>query len=104
MSAWQRTLNISAVHTKLTDGEISPKDAAASILAAIKKLDRFVGSAAWVNAETDRLIEMIEDTSDDIEFGVEDFDNIMYEVYEWGDMSLDNKFGGRKVCWVETHK
>lgn len=42
--------------------------------------------------------EIAEMKSDD----VEEFDSAMYTLYEWADASLDNEWGGKKMCWVKT--
>ena len=34
---------------------------------------------------------------------VGEFDYLMGELYDCGDISLDNVFGGKKVCWIATN-
>lgn len=41
---------------------------------------------------------LVETESED----VEDFDYALEALYEWADTSLDNKWGGKKMCWVNT--
>lgn len=32
----------------------------------------------------------------------DDFNNIWKTLYDWADTSLDNQFGGKKMCWIKT--
>ena len=42
--------------------------------------------------------EIIEANEDDDEM----FDNALEYLYDWGDTALDNLFGGKRMCWIET--
>ena len=44
------------------------------------------------------LTDVIVIDDEDDEF----FDYVMSDLYDWGDTSLDNKFGGVKMCWINT--
>jgi hypothetical protein len=30
-----------------------------------------------------------------------EFNGMMADLYDWGDMSLDSSWNGKKVCWVD---
>lgn len=32
----------------------------------------------------------------------EEFDTALYYLYEWADTPLDDRWGGKKMCWVNT--
>jgi hypothetical protein len=32
----------------------------------------------------------------------QEFNNALDYLYDWGDASLDNEWGGKKMCWVST--
>ncbi len=49
------------------------------------------------------LCDEFEMMSTDKELTEEEFNNTMDDLYDWGDISLDNKFGGKKVCWIKTN-
>lgn len=48
------------------------------------------------------ILPMFEEVSQDADMGEDDFDFAMEELYDWADTSLDNKFGGVKMCWINT--
>lgn len=48
------------------------------------------------------ILPMFEDLRDTKSEDVEDFDGALYYLYEWADASLDNQWGGKKMCWVST--
>ena len=32
----------------------------------------------------------------------DDFNNVLESLYDWGDTPLDNQWGGKKMCWIDT--
>lgn len=48
------------------------------------------------------ILPMFEEVRDDASMDVEDFDSAMEDLYDWADTSLDGKWGGKKMCWVNT--
>ncbi len=33
---------------------------------------------------------------------VEEFDYILDDLYDWGDIALDDNWNGSKMCWINT--
>lgn len=50
----------------------------------------------------DEILPMFEALAETKSEDVEEFDNALYYLYEWADASLDNQWGGKKMCWVST--
>ena len=48
------------------------------------------------------ILPMFEELAENEDADEEDFDYVMSDLYDWGDTSLDNKFGGVKMCWINT--
>lgn len=34
----------------------------------------------------------------------DEFNYALSDLYDWGDTPLDNRFGGKKMCWVDTFR
>lgn len=98
MTNWQRTLNIADVWAQAEDREITPKQLAHAIadrLEGLKPLNNLI-----LENEKQDIVEEFrgfvgEETFDDL-------DDVMEMLYDWADTPLDNKFNGKKVCWVKT--
>ena len=39
---------------------------------------------------------------DDPDASDEDFNNALESLYDWGDTQLDDNWGGKKMCWINT--
>lgn len=50
----------------------------------------------------DEILPMFEELVETESEDVKEFDNALYFLYEWADTSLDNEWGGKKMCWVST--
>ncbi len=104
MANWTRKLDLKDVWH--TDGEDpshpSPAELAklAGIIAARLKAIRPYDDAD-VNEERDMLVERFEELSRS-QPDADDFDDVMSDLYDWGDLPLDNKWAGKKVCWIST--
>lgn len=104
MAKWQFTLDFKPFWKKT-----SPHIAAGLIAIDIKallpkirerKAEIYQDMAAELEDEILPLFEELAEHEEDDD--VELFDSAMYALYEWADTSLDNQFGGRKMCWVST--
>lgn len=47
-----------------------------------------------------RFEELAETKNND----AEDFDDALTQLYDWADIALDNNWGGKKMCWVNTFR
>jgi hypothetical protein len=50
------------------------------------------------------ILPMFEEIRDDESMDVNDFDHALCNLYDWAYTSLDGRWGGRKMCWVDTLK
>lgn len=96
MAQWQRKLDISDVMEEVRAAKIDIKTAAALISTRLATL------APFNDEELDRESSDLAMRFLDCEEDSEEFDSLLYELYEWADTPLDNRFNGRKVCWVES--
>ena len=97
MSNWTNTLNIKDIWEKVENAEMNYSD---FLLSAAKRLELIKVNDPY--AEEMRL-ELIADCQVASEDTTEDDVNyFMQALYDWGDISLDGKFGGKKVCWIKT--
>lgn len=55
-----------------------------------------------INEERDEIVGEFELLSEDPDATVEEFDEIMWRLYDWGDTKLDGHWNGKKCCWIET--
>ena len=98
MSDWQCKLDLKDVWNKYPD-EIEIQELCKIVAKRLRELK----PPAQVMDERDNIADEYEIMSIDKDLTVEEFDNIMQDLYDWGDISLDNKFGGKKVCWIATN-
>ena len=85
MANWQRKVDFSAYTEKYNEGELSIQEFAKIVAEKLKTLRKF------------------EDLADDEECMGEEstFNYLLEDLYNWGDTPLDDKFGGKKVCWIQ---
>lgn len=97
MAQWIRTLDIADAWEQAKDGEIGSKELAVIIA---KKLEDF----GLVNDdELDQIILEFKEYAEYAEEGdIDEFDSIMSSLYNWADIPLDDKWNGKKNCWVKT--
>lgn len=100
MSDWQRTIDITREFQQAKAKEITYVDLAKVIVSKLKSLPSF--SEEFIDENKEQLIEELEGYVLEESNDVDDLDGILTELYDWGDISLDGKFGGKKVCWIAT--
>ena len=81
MSDWQRKVDFSAYTEKYNEGELSIQEFAKIVAEKLKTLRKFEDE--YIDNQLEEIIWSFED------------------LYNWGDTPLDNKFGGKKVCWIQ---
>lgn len=101
MSQWQRNLDIKDIWKLAEDEEITPQELAKQVAERLEKLQVF--NIVNVDEEREEIILELKDFSTCDDVTVDDFNGILSRCYDWGDISLDDKFGGKKVCWIGTH-
>ena len=101
MSDWQRKVDFSAYTEKYDEGELSIQEFAKIVAEKLKGLPTFENE--YINTQLEEIIWSFEDLAEDEEedFGEDNFNYLLSDLYDWGDISLDGKFGGKKVCWIQ---
>ena len=99
MSKWKTKLKIAEEFQQAKRGEITGQALAGLIAQKLEKLRSF--SDSYIEEEKDSIVDEFKEFSEE---GGEngEFDYIFEKLYDWADISLDGKFGGEKVCWIET--
>ena len=101
MSDWQRKVDFSAYTEKYNEGELSIQEFAKIVAEKLKTLRKFEDE--YINNQLKEIIWSFENLADDEEYMDEEstFNYLLEDLYNWGDVPLDDKFGGKKVCWIQ---
>jgi hypothetical protein len=96
---WQRSIKLNPEWDQCGGGEITRQELAASIarkLSALHPLEH-------EQAEETRLelADSFEDMGRDADLSEAEFNGMMDDLYDWGDMALDASWNGKKVCWID---
>jgi len=113
MAKWQRVLDIKTEWGQASDGKLSCKELAKVIVNRLEKMQPLNAAVvagheeAYRYAETQRLdlvdqFRAYAEDTEDLDADADWFNDLMAQLYDWGDLSLDDKFGGKKVCWIKT--
>lgn len=98
MAEWQNHLHIKTEWQQAKRGELTLQELAASIG---KKL-----IAMWkTQQDDDELLDLsfsFEGMGETPGLSIVEFDEEMERLYDWGDTLLDNRWNGKKKCWIET--
>lgn len=101
MSNWQRTLDIKKYWDQANDGEITVRKLAEEIAEGLANIKPFSSEFQYLNDERDELIDTFQDAAADEELDFAAFNYYMNDLYDWADSSLDDKWNGKKVCWIK---
>lgn len=99
MANWQRRLDIRDVWDK-AGKEMTVQELAAVIAKRLKALNPFGDED--IDNQRDEMVEGFQSFSDDKEGTKDEFDSLMSELYDWGDIALDSAWPPKKVCWIAT--
>lgn len=97
MAQWQRTLNV----TDVWESEDIPL-IARTAADRLEKLLPFTEEFYFIENKRLELVDELRALAEDPEADARDFDYIWQEVYDWADTPLDEKWNGKKVCWIKT--
>lgn len=100
MADWQRRIRLNLEWEQAKEGEISTQELAAAISKRLKALTPFKDE--YVEQSRLDLVDEFESAAEDADLTVDNFDYLMSELYDWGDMRLDDTWNGKKVCWIDT--
>lgn len=104
MANWQMRLDFSQAKRDYQEELITIKQVAQIV---VKELNDKLQTAKDIDLELgeeleDDILPYFEEIAEGDEkyYNVHDFDNALEMLYDWADISLDNRFGGKKMCWV----
>lgn len=100
MADWQRTLRLNPEWQRAQDGDLSIQYLASTTARRLKSLSPFGDDA--IDDERDELVWQFEQIAADQDASTSDFDAVMGDLYDWADTRLDEKWAGKRVCWVDT--
>ena len=100
MANWQRRIHLNPEWEQAQEEKISPQELAAVIAKRLKALTPFKDE--YPEQQRLDLVDDFEAAAEDAYLTVRDFDYLMNELYDWGDMRLDDNWNGKKVCWIDT--
>jgi len=103
MANWQMTLDFSKAKREFQEEKITIADLAKAAEEEINKnlaIARAIDEDLADELECDVLPLFEEFGYSGVELTVEDFDDALSSLYDWADTPLDNKWGGKKMCWV----
>ena len=103
MSFWQRKLELMPEWGDAKERKITPQEMASVVAKRLKALKSFTGYEV-VEQDREELIDEFESLAEDGAADFDDFDGVMHRLWDWGDTPLDGKFGGKKVCWINTFR
>ena len=101
MANWLKTLDLGDVMEVDEDDSSSLSDFCKVVSERLKPLTHPLWPdwvAEWKDSLVEDFFELHASEVDD----VHDVDEQLRDLYEWGDISLDGKVGGKKVCFIET--
>lgn len=100
MADWQRKLKLNPEWDEANDDETKVAALAQVIAQRLKALEPF--NDEGIDGERDEIVDEFNDLSSNQDATFEDLNSIMNRLWDWGDTPLDNKFGGKKVCFIDT--
>jgi len=101
MANWQRKVDFSSYTEQYDKGELSVQEFAKIVVEKLKSLKEF--KQEHIDEQLEEIIYSFEDLANDEfnDYAEEDLNCLIEGLYDWGDISLDGKFGGKKVCWIQ---
>ena len=103
MANWQLRIDFSETTKSYRAGEITlqqlAREVARQLTGKLEAAKRTGGD--YAREELEIVRDLFEEIANDDTMSVDDYDNALEQLYDWGDTSLDGKFGGMKMCWIE---
>jgi len=96
MADWKYKLRIKEPWQAAKRGEIDLQELARYIVTGLQRI-------AIHEPEDDDLQQIIDDfQAVDEQFTRDDFDDVMENLYNWGDCRLSVTWPAERLCWIET--
>lgn len=99
MANWQRTIKLNPEWDQCGDDEITRQELAASIARKLNALRPIPDDGS--EERRLELVDTFEGMGGDEDLSEREFNGMMDELYDWGDMRLDDNWNGKKVCWID---
>lgn len=100
MAQWQRMLNIKQEWEDAKRNAITIQQLAQIISDKLSKIPDFKDED--INDQRDDLACDFQRFSEGESADKNEFDDLMEHLYDWADTPIDDKFNGKKTCWVKT--
>ena len=100
MAAWMRTLNMRKGFNDFRAGNTTISELAFYVARSLKALDPY--KLEEINEQLDDLVDMFDGFARSGSDDVDEFDDMMNELYDWADQKLDSTWPGTGVAWVIT--
>lgn len=106
MADWQLTLDLKDLKERYERKELILQDMALLVAKRLKSLST-VKISTFAVTELNRIAQQFQEfatdpeTCEDTDIVLNKFNELLDELYNWGDLSLDDKFNGKKVCWIK---
>lgn len=100
MSKWKYKLEVKDLWEEIKDNKITIQELSKQMSKRIK-LSRFYKKH---EDDLEPIVNAFEDLSEDKNASVDEFDDILSELYDWGDQELPTSPGKmqNKMCWINT--
>ena len=102
MANWQFHLNL---HDKWETDDVHEitADACEKITALIGEIRQRTNPIyAEMADELEDILCDFEIIRDDPDANEDDLNGVLEALYDWGDTPLDDQWGGKKMCWIDT--
>ena len=109
MANWQHRIELKDLHEKYEDGEITIQEVAKQLKSRLEILYGAINKRRYL--AKDIYLEMLktittdfEALSEDENASVDNYDDVLSSLYDFGDIKLDNKdiFHEARLCWINT--
>jgi hypothetical protein len=102
VAEWLRKIDLKPVWHKAKAGEVSTQVVAAEIARQLQAMQELGDD--YIDMKRADLADEFDGFAEDGEASVQEFDRLMDELYDWGDMRVGEQgWPYRKVCWIATN-
>ena len=102
MAQWQMRLDFKQAKMDYADHKITIQEVAKAVIDEIliklpqaRKINTHMADQLEFH-----LLPLFEEMATDNFLNVDAFDDLLDELYDWADTSLDGTWNGKKMCWI----
>jgi hypothetical protein len=96
MAQWVKRLSLLPEYEQAKTGEVTVQQLAKVVSDRIKAIGQYEDES--IEDQRLELADNFLDLSEDDKADVEDFDDLMVNLYDWADTKLDNEWNSKKVA------